>query len=60
MACLHDHSCEDHNCAADWSLYNHVDIPKVLRVPSFSFPPSPVARLVRCPRLLAPLCPASS
>ena len=29
MACLHDHSCEDHNCAADWSLYNHVDIPKV-------------------------------
>jgi hypothetical protein len=30
MACLHDHSCEDHNCAADWSLYNHVDIPKVV------------------------------
>ncbi|GJM94149.1 hypothetical protein PR202_ga10766 [Eleusine coracana subsp. coracana] len=29
MACLHDHSCEDHNCAADWSLYNHIDIPKV-------------------------------
>ncbi|XP_062202032.1 uncharacterized protein LOC133904559 [Phragmites australis] len=30
MACLHDHSCEDHNCAADWSLYNHIDIPKVV------------------------------
>jgi hypothetical protein len=29
-ACLHDHSCEDHNCAADWSLYNHIDVPKVL------------------------------
>ncbi|ONM41393.1 Thioredoxin family Trp26 [Zea mays] len=30
MACLHDHSCEDHNCAADWSLYNHIDVPKVV------------------------------
>ncbi|KAL6597883.1 hypothetical protein ACP70R_046688 [Stipagrostis hirtigluma subsp. patula] len=30
MACLHDHSCEDHNCAADWSLFNHIDIPKVV------------------------------
>ncbi|XP_071675042.1 uncharacterized protein [Lolium perenne] len=30
MACLHDHECESHNCAADWSLYNHVDIPKVV------------------------------
>jgi hypothetical protein len=29
MACLHDHDCEDQNCAADWSLYNHVGIPKV-------------------------------
>jgi hypothetical protein len=29
MACLHDHECEAHNCAADWSLYNHIDIPKV-------------------------------
>ncbi|KAL6884529.1 hypothetical protein ACP4OV_010465 [Aristida adscensionis] len=30
MACLHDHSCEDHNCAADWSLFNHIDLPKVV------------------------------
>ncbi|XP_066306402.1 uncharacterized protein [Miscanthus floridulus] len=30
MACLHHHSCEDHNCAADWSLYNHIDVPKVV------------------------------
>ncbi|VAH61074.1 unnamed protein product [Triticum turgidum subsp. durum] len=30
MACLHDHECGDHNCAADWSLYNHIDIPKVV------------------------------
>ncbi|KAL5227755.1 hypothetical protein ABZP36_016020 [Zizania latifolia] len=30
MACLHDHSCEDHNCAADWSLFNHIDVPKVV------------------------------
>ncbi|CAN1147323.1 PITH domain-containing protein GA19395 [Linum perenne] len=29
MSCLHDHSCEDHDCSADWSLYKHVDIPKV-------------------------------
>ncbi|KAK9699778.1 hypothetical protein RND81_08G195700 [Saponaria officinalis] len=29
MACLHDHSCEDHDCSSDWSLYKHIDIPKV-------------------------------
>ncbi|KAG2663466.1 hypothetical protein I3760_16G030700 [Carya illinoinensis] len=29
MACLHDHSCEDHDCSADWSLYKHIDISKV-------------------------------
>eukprot|EP00245_Coleochaete_scutata_P015712 TRINITY_DN7125_c0_g1_i1.p1 TRINITY_DN7125_c0_g1~~TRINITY_DN7125_c0_g1_i1.p1 ORF type:complete len:225 (-),score=34.08 TRINITY_DN7125_c0_g1_i1:35-622(-) len=28
-ACSHDHSCEDHQCAAEWSLYKHVDVPKV-------------------------------
>ncbi|RVX17637.1 hypothetical protein CK203_003496 [Vitis vinifera] len=28
MACLHDHSCEDHDCAADWSLYKHIDLSK--------------------------------
>ncbi|KAI3822017.1 hypothetical protein L1987_09598 [Smallanthus sonchifolius] len=29
MACLHDHSCEDHDCSSDWSLYKHIDIPKL-------------------------------
>ncbi|GMQ03632.1 hypothetical protein CsSME_00049371 [Camellia sinensis var. sinensis] len=29
MACLHDHSCEDHDCSADFSLYKHVDLSKV-------------------------------
>ncbi|KAJ6815960.1 PITH domain-containing protein 1 [Iris pallida] len=29
MACVHDHSCEEHNCSSDWSLYQHIDIPKV-------------------------------
>ncbi|XP_074317326.1 uncharacterized protein LOC141653457 [Silene latifolia] len=29
MACMHDHSCEDHDCSSDWSLYKHIDIPKV-------------------------------
>lgn len=29
MACLHDHSCEDHDCSSDWSLYKHIDLPKV-------------------------------
>ncbi|XP_043705640.1 PITH domain-containing protein 1 isoform X2 [Telopea speciosissima] len=29
MACLHDHNCEDHDCSSDWSLYKHIDLPKV-------------------------------
>ncbi|XP_024034318.1 PITH domain-containing protein 1 isoform X2 [Citrus clementina] len=29
MACLHDHSCEDHDCSSDWSLYKHIDLSKV-------------------------------
>lgn len=29
MACLHDHSCEEHNCSSDWSLYQHIDLTKV-------------------------------
>ncbi|KAL6296055.1 hypothetical protein ACE6H2_004197 [Prunus campanulata] len=29
MACLHDHSCEEHDCSSDWSLYKHIDLPKV-------------------------------
>jgi len=29
MACLHDHSCEEHSCSSDWSLYQHIDLPKV-------------------------------
>ncbi|GFZ08557.1 PITH domain protein [Actinidia rufa] len=29
MACLHDHSCEDHDCSSDFSLYKHVDLSKV-------------------------------
>ncbi|XP_021749791.1 PITH domain-containing protein 1-like [Chenopodium quinoa] len=29
MACVHDHSCEDHDCSTDWSLYKHIDLPKV-------------------------------
>ncbi|XP_072973846.1 uncharacterized protein [Typha angustifolia] len=29
MSCMHDHSCEDHNCSADWSLYKHIDLSKV-------------------------------
>ncbi|KAL5728895.1 hypothetical protein ACHQM5_001922 [Ranunculus cassubicifolius] len=29
MACIHDHSCEDHDCSSDFSLYKHIDIPKV-------------------------------
>ncbi|KAM7276935.1 hypothetical protein ACFE04_018801 [Oxalis oulophora] len=28
-SCLHDHSCEDHECSSDWSLYKHVDLSKV-------------------------------
>ncbi|KAK2661334.1 hypothetical protein Ddye_007867 [Dipteronia dyeriana] len=29
MSCLHDHSCEDHDCSSDWSLYKHIDLSKV-------------------------------
>ncbi|KAM3282101.1 PITH domain-containing protein 1 isoform X2 [Capsicum chacoense] len=29
MACLHDHDCGDHNCSSDWSLFKHIDLPKV-------------------------------
>ncbi|KAK9141952.1 hypothetical protein Syun_011352 [Stephania yunnanensis] len=29
MACLHDHSCEDHDCSSDFSLYKHIDLSKV-------------------------------
>ncbi|CAA6672819.1 unnamed protein product [Spirodela intermedia] len=28
MACMHDHSCEDHDCSANWSLYKHIDFSK--------------------------------
>ncbi|XP_039116546.1 LOW QUALITY PROTEIN: PITH domain-containing protein 1 [Dioscorea cayenensis subsp. rotundata] len=28
MACAHDHSCEDHNCSAEFSLYKHIDFSK--------------------------------
>ncbi|KAI3995479.1 hypothetical protein MKX01_029228, partial [Papaver californicum] len=29
MACVHDHSCEDHDCSSDFSLYKHIDLSKV-------------------------------
>ncbi|KAM1329973.1 hypothetical protein ACFX2H_042331 [Malus domestica] len=29
MACLHDHSCEDHDYSSGWTLYEHIDLPKV-------------------------------
>ncbi|CAM8884705.1 unnamed protein product [Rhodiola kirilowii] len=29
MACVHDHSCEDHDCSSSWSLYKHIDMSKV-------------------------------
>ncbi|KAF8085586.1 hypothetical protein N665_0663s0030 [Sinapis alba] len=29
MSCTHDHNCEDHECSSDWSLYKHIDLPKV-------------------------------
>ncbi|KAE9594562.1 hypothetical protein Lal_00037452 [Lupinus albus] len=29
MACVHDHSCEDHDCSSNWSLYKHIDLSKV-------------------------------
>ncbi|KMZ61236.1 PITH domain containing 1 [Zostera marina] len=28
-SCTHDHSCEEHNCSADWSLYRNIDLSKV-------------------------------
>ncbi|CAN6441514.1 unnamed protein product [Victoria cruziana] len=28
MACLHDHSCEEHDCGSEWSLFKHIDMPK--------------------------------
>lgn len=37
MACLHDHSCEDHDCSSDWSLYRHIDLSKVSLFFSFDF-----------------------
>lgn len=29
MACSHSHDCSDHDCGAGFSLYKHVDLPKV-------------------------------
>lgn len=29
MACLHNHSCEEHDCSSEWSLYKHIDTPHV-------------------------------
>ncbi|MCL7047864.1 hypothetical protein MKW94_028389 [Papaver nudicaule] len=29
MACVHDHSCEDHDCSSDFSLYKNIDLPRV-------------------------------
>jgi hypothetical protein len=44
IAYLHDHDCEDQNCAADWSLFNHVDIPKVSsQSPSLPVPSNQIA-----------------
>ncbi|KAI6693513.1 hypothetical protein NL676_021223 [Syzygium grande] len=31
MACMHDHSCEDHDCSSNWSLYKHVDLSKIMQ-----------------------------
>ncbi|KAJ7542106.1 hypothetical protein O6H91_10G090100 [Diphasiastrum complanatum] len=28
-SCTHDHDCAEHECAANWSLYKHIDLPKV-------------------------------
>jgi hypothetical protein len=28
-SCLHQHDCEEHECAGDWSLYQNIDIPGV-------------------------------
>uniref|UniRef100_A0A0D6QX95 PITH domain-containing protein n=1 Tax=Araucaria cunninghamii TaxID=56994 RepID=A0A0D6QX95_ARACU len=29
MACMHNHSCEEHECGSQWSLYKHIDFPRV-------------------------------
>jgi hypothetical protein len=29
MSCTHNHDCSDHDCAAGYSLYKHIDLPKV-------------------------------
>eukprot|EP00250_Pteridium_aquilinum_P022703 c25583_g1_i1 orf=328-936(-) len=29
MACTHSHDCSEHECAAAWSLYKHIDLPRV-------------------------------
>ncbi|KAF7849586.1 hypothetical protein BT93_L0579 [Corymbia citriodora subsp. variegata] len=29
MACVHDHSCEEHDCSSNWSLFKHIDLSKV-------------------------------
>jgi hypothetical protein len=28
-SCLHQHDCEEHDCAGDWSLFNNINIPGV-------------------------------
>lgn len=37
MACLHDHSCEEHDCSSDWSLYKHIDLSKVTSLSTHKF-----------------------
>ncbi|KAH7424715.1 hypothetical protein KP509_11G020900 [Ceratopteris richardii] len=29
MACTHSHDCSEHDCASAWSLYKHIDLPRV-------------------------------
>eukprot|EP00252_Welwitschia_mirabilis_P009499 TRINITY_DN2213_c0_g1_i1.p1 TRINITY_DN2213_c0_g1~~TRINITY_DN2213_c0_g1_i1.p1 ORF type:complete len:204 (+),score=42.88 TRINITY_DN2213_c0_g1_i1:227-838(+) len=29
MACVHDHDCAEHDCASQWSLYEHIDVSRV-------------------------------
>lgn len=29
-SCLHQHDCEEHECAGDWSLYKNIDFSGVL------------------------------
>ncbi|MCO5551473.1 hypothetical protein L7F22_004977 [Adiantum nelumboides] len=29
MACTHSHDCSEHECATSWSLYKHIDLPRV-------------------------------